>query len=163
VFSSVVTALDISAATSWDGEFESNFFLTVTNPIVGTPSMGRYNSGVATTHYGQQTLSNDVANGIGSTISGVIWSVLTGGATNIGNVIKGHASQSADLQQWRDSANNVMLSVGYTGLIEFLEQLDPNNASSNKVRLFARDNGAGKTQLCAIFQTGAVQVIATEP
>jgi hypothetical protein len=30
-------------------------------------------------------------------------------------------------------------------------------------RLFARDNGSGKAQLCVLFPTGAVQVIATEP
>ena len=32
----------------------------------------------------------------------------------------------------------------------------------NGARLFARDNG-GKTELCVVFGTGAVQVIATEP
>lgn len=30
-------------------------------------------------------------------------------------------------------------------------------------RLYFRDNGAGKTQLVVRFNTGAVQVIATEP
>ena len=30
-------------------------------------------------------------------------------------------------------------------------------------RLFSRDNGAGKVQLCVQFPTGALQVIATEP
>ena len=34
---------------------------------------------------------------------------------------------------------------------------------ANKVRLFSRDSGGGKTQLCAIFNTGAVQVITAEP
>lgn len=32
----------------------------------------------------------------------------------------------------------------------------------NTFRLFARDNGAGKTQFCVRFNTGAVQVLATE-
>lgn len=40
---------------------------------------------------------------------------------------------------------------------------DPPAPTANRVRLYARDNGAGKTQLCARFATGAVQVIATEP
>ena len=31
------------------------------------------------------------------------------------------------------------------------------------VRLIMGDNGAGKTQVCVRFATGAVQVIATEP
>ena len=30
-------------------------------------------------------------------------------------------------------------------------------------RLFCRDNGSGKSQLCVIFATGAIQVVATEP
>jgi hypothetical protein len=33
----------------------------------------------------------------------------------------------------------------------------------NQARLFVKDNGAGKTQLCVRFHTGAVQVIETEP
>lgn len=35
--------------------------------------------------------------------------------------------------------------------------------AASRVRIFARDNGAGKTQLVARFPTGAVQVLATEP
>lgn len=31
------------------------------------------------------------------------------------------------------------------------------------VRLFVRDNGSGKSQLCVRFSTGAVQVLATQP
>ncbi|MGB2713510.1 MAG: hypothetical protein WBC51_04980 [Vicinamibacterales bacterium] len=40
---------------------------------------------------------------------------------------------------------------------------DPAAPSANEVKLYARDNGAGKTQIVARFNTGAVQVIATEP
>ena len=48
--------------------------------------------------------------------------------------------------------------------LEFRETVgDPSNPPPNEARLFARDNGAGKTQLCVRFPTGAVQVIATEP
>ena len=39
----------------------------------------------------------------------------------------------------------------------------PNAPSSNHARLFARDNGWGKTQLCVQFASGAVQTLATEP
>jgi len=39
----------------------------------------------------------------------------------------------------------------------------PGPPRRNMARLFARDDGAGKTQLCVRFNTGAVQVIATEP
>lgn len=45
----------------------------------------------------------------------------------------------------------------------FLEIADPGNAGADQCRLYARDNGAGKTQLVAVFSSGAVQVIATQP
>lgn len=35
--------------------------------------------------------------------------------------------------------------------------------TGNFAFLFVRDNGAGKDQLCVLFKTGAVQVLATEP
>lgn len=47
--------------------------------------------------------------------------------------------------------------------IEFTEMTAPAAGASNTARLFCRDNGSGKSQLCVIFATGAVQVIATEP
>lgn len=40
---------------------------------------------------------------------------------------------------------------------------DPAAPALNGARLFTRDNGAGKTQVCVRFNTGAVVVIATEP
>jgi hypothetical protein len=47
--------------------------------------------------------------------------------------------------------------------IEMVEMTAPSAGAANSSRLFARDNGSGKTQLCVQFATGAVQVIATEP
>lgn len=47
--------------------------------------------------------------------------------------------------------------------IEIVEQSDPGVAVANGARIFARDNGSGKTQLCVRFATGTVQVLATEP
>jgi hypothetical protein len=40
---------------------------------------------------------------------------------------------------------------------------DPAAPAANGGVLYLRDNGAGKTQLCVRFATGAVQVIATQP
>ncbi len=47
--------------------------------------------------------------------------------------------------------------------VVFAEQADPSAPAANGATLYARDNGAGKTQLCVRFATGAVQVIATQP
>lgn len=50
-----------------------------------------------------------------------------------------------------------------SGGMELYEQTAPSAGAANTARLFVRDNGAGKTQLCVIFNTGAIQVIATQP
>ena len=46
--------------------------------------------------------------------------------------------------------------------IELGEMTAPGVAPANKARLYVKDNGSGKTQLCVIFATGAEVVLATE-
>lgn len=58
----------------------------------------------------------------------------------------------------RGSSNSV---GGSLSLLELAA--DPAAPASNDSRLYTRDNGSGKTQLCVRFASGAVQVIATEP
>ena len=45
---------------------------------------------------------------------------------------------------------------------ELGEIANPALPIANRARLFVRDNGAGKTQLCVRFHTGGVQIIKTE-
>jgi hypothetical protein len=56
------------------------------------------------------------------------------------------------------------MRVGKT-YFEMTEQSggDPDAPGENRVRFYLKDNGGGKSQLCARFHTGDVQVIATEP
>lgn len=54
-------------------------------------------------------------------------------------------------------------SFSLTKWLEMIEITAPAAGAANTGRLFLRDNGAGKTQLCVIFNTGAIQVIATQP
>lgn len=49
-----------------------------------------------------------------------------------------------------------------TGWLELSERTAPTGLS-NSARIYAKDNGSGKTQLVVIFATGAEQVIATQP
>lgn len=51
----------------------------------------------------------------------------------------------------------------FGGFIEGAEQSAPSAGAPNSYRLFAVDNGSGKTVLKAQFSTGAAQVLATEP
>ena len=69
------------------------------------------------------------------------------------------------------SADKSMNLLGYLNLIaddglghiQMTEVAAPSAASADGGKIFLRDNGAGKTQLCIIFNTGAIQVIATQP
>lgn len=47
--------------------------------------------------------------------------------------------------------------------LQGFEQTAPAVAPANGYRIFAQDNGAGKTQLMVIFASGAAQQIAIEP
>jgi len=49
------------------------------------------------------------------------------------------------------------------GAIPFTEITDPAAPSTNAARLYVRDSGAGKTQLCCRFASGAVQVSSANP
>jgi len=69
-----------------------------------------------------------------------------------GLYVGGTGTDPADDEIWLDS------------LVRFMAEIsDPAAPASNQAKLYIKDNGAGKTQLCVRFATGAIQVIATEP
>jgi hypothetical protein len=47
--------------------------------------------------------------------------------------------------------------------LDMSEMTAPASPPADRARLFVRENLSGKTELCVLFGTGAVQVIATEP
>ena len=53
-----------------------------------------------------------------------------------------------------------IFSAGYS---EMREMTAPAAPATNRVRIYAEDNGSGKTRLMALFATGAAQQIAIEP
>lgn len=53
--------------------------------------------------------------------------------------------------------------VAVSQYIELTEISAVSNAPTDKARLYVKDNGAGKTQLVVVFQSGATQQIAIEP
>ncbi len=75
------------------------------------------------------------------------------------------ANGVADIGLSRKAAGVLKVTNGSTGAgtLEFLEQTAPSAATANSVRIYAQDNGAGKTQLMALFATGVAQQIAIEP
>lgn len=61
------------------------------------------------------------------------------------------------------SLDTALNGILYSGFQDFGEIGDPQAPGRDTGRLYARDNGLGKSQLVARFNTGAIQVIVTEP
>jgi hypothetical protein len=70
-----------------------------------------------------------------------------------------------DVALERDAAGIMEINNGSTGgaALQFLEQTAPAAAATNGARIYAEDNGSGKTRLMVKFQSGAAQQIAIEP
>lgn len=101
----------------------------------------------------------------GATVARSVWArnlQLSGTATYvIGVDIEDHSghgsSDSVNLWSEGSSSKNII-----EGSMDFVEKSAP-SAVANTARLYARDNGSGKTQLVVLFGSGAAQVLATEP
>lgn len=78
------------------------------------------------------------------------------------SVASGHTGSVA-LGQGTTTTAAAQVEIGARH-IEYTElAADPAAGATNSARVYCKDNGAGKTQFCVRFPTGAVQVIATEP
>lgn len=86
----------------------------------------------------------------------------TGGGTGALTIGDGTLSKSTG---GRFGLNSGLQITAAGEFVEFLENgtTDAAAGATNTARFYCRDNGAGKTQLCVRFNTGAVQVLATEP
>jgi hypothetical protein len=87
------------------------------------------------------------------------------GTLGLTKVTFGTSSANPDMAIERTAATVFVLTNNSTGgaCLEFREQTPPSAPATNVVRLFAEDNGGGKTRLMARFATGASQQIAIEP
>jgi hypothetical protein len=76
-------------------------------------------------------------------------------------------SLAGSMLSLKSSATEVIgISLGesnFTGYQQMTEMTAPAAPAANQLRIFSQDNGAGKTQLMAIFATGAAQQIAIQP
>lgn len=72
---------------------------------------------------------------------------------------------STDVGFARTAAGIVKITNGSTGAgaLHLQEQTAPSAPAANNVYIYAQDNGAGKTQLMALFPSGVAQQIAIEP
>lgn len=88
-----------------------------------------------------------------------ITSTAAGGSLHFGTTTAGTAAGCTDRMVIREDGRVDVL----TGPLRLSEIADPAAPETNTGSLYVRDNGAGKSQLCIRFPTGAVQVLATEP
>lgn len=81
--------------------------------------------------------------------------------------VKAGASFNAAMDVgWSRIAANIWRATNAStggGAVELLEMTAPAAGAANTVRLYAQDNGAGKTQVMALFNTGAAVQVAIEP
>ena len=73
------------------------------------------------------------------------------------------SGQQRPLLRLRDTSGVEFLGVYKEGFFQFKEVSSVGNGPTNSARLFVRDNGSGKTELCVIFASGLIQILATEP
>jgi hypothetical protein len=96
-----------------------------------------------------------------------------GVGTGEGGVFTGGASNGNGLEATGGATNGnggVFTGTGTGSAIVLNKEVlfdaeisDPGAPSANAAKLYIKDNGSGKTQLAVRFNTGAVQIIATEP
>ena len=93
--------------------------------------------------------------------------IYAGEGYRVGNANQVVWSNGADYNRGigANSAGGLAVTNGSTGgqSLEFREMTAPAAPAANGVRIYAVDNGSGKTQLMALFATGAAQQIAIEP
>lgn len=69
----------------------------------------------------------------------------------------GYGANAESITLLSDNGNTTLNYLTMT------ERTAPAAPAANNARVFVRDNGSGKTQLCVRFPTGAIQVLSTEP
>jgi hypothetical protein len=87
----------------------------------------------------------------------------TGGSTKWRITTSAHFLPTADNSRDIGELSAKVRSIYMGNFIQMTEQTAPAAPAANSVRIYAEDDGAGKTRLMALFATGAAQQIAIEP
>lgn len=164
----------IGATTSIIGIFSQQSGLWSLNSNDTTNAAGlAASAGIAIT--AAKAISITSGSGFASTVTGDSWlHTATGGnwqasATAAGGNIRLVCGTSGAIQLFDNTPalRTSMSAAGDwdfgTGYLAGSERTAPAAPAANGYRIFAQDNGAGKTQLMVIFNTGAAQQIAIQP
>ncbi len=138
-----------------------------TTAISSGPGKGIYQTGSALGlyHYnGNITLTPGASSSFASVLtaarSGTNITVQTAATTDIGLVVKGTASQTANLQEWQDSTGSVLASVGATGNISITNADTPGtrimlNQTNPNHQAYLQTNYTGNSQGYRIGQSNS--------
>lgn len=138
-----------------------------TTAISSGPGKGIYQTGSALGlyHYnGNITLTPGASSSFASVLtaarSGTNITVQTAATTDIGLVVKGTASQTANLQEWQDSTGSVLASVGTTGNISITNADNPGtrimlNQTNPNYQAYLQTNYTGNSQGYRIGQSNS--------
>lgn len=131
----------------------------------GSVDLGRSAAGFRTGYFGTSIQNGD---GSAAAPSYTFGSDTTTGIYTTGADDVSISGAGAIRAQFRGAASTihtplVMGSAAGQGFFQMPEQSSAPSGVANTARLYAIDNGAGKTQLVVIFGSGAAQVLATEP
>lgn len=107
-------------------------------------------SGIKVAEFNNTGIPSSSQTGIGSTTGDMYYNALT----NDSHFFRINGTTEVEID-----ADGIDIRNGW---LELEERTAPSGLS-NHARIYAKDNGSGKTQLVVIFGSGAEQVIATEP
>lgn len=119
-------------------------------------------AGTATTDVNALKISQTM-NAAAVNFTGVKWTFTqgasgTGGSTKLLDILYGTSGSEASVFSISKGGNTTI-----TGYSELTEMTAPGAGAANTARIYAVDNGAGKTQLMVVFASGSAQQIAIEP
>jgi hypothetical protein len=135
-------ATDLSVKPATDG-----------TAVIGRLRIDSRTSGVA--HLSHEALTGTTEYGVQLSSAGSI-------VMNARNASSTFAFAVGGTARWRINTSTFALEDVSGHYIELRERATP-AGSADRARLYAKDNGSGKTQLVVIFGSGAEQVLATEP
>lgn len=177
-------ALDLTAALTWTGLQTHAIADAATNTVTDVLKLQHTTSGTAAAGFGAGILLQleDDGNGAAEDAARIsaIWTVATAGGETTQLQFATRSAGGALSNKWgisgagtwipsTDNAVNIgstsfrVAQLHLAQFTEYAEIVDPAAPAADRARLYAKDNGSGKTLLVVRFATGAVQTIATEP
>jgi len=185
----VLVSAGVGAAPAWSASPTLTSML-VGDGLVGSPSLafvneptsGWFRNGAGDIWFAKLGIVKLKINSVGFTaVDGIVSSTIygTGGALYLGGAVRndwqitgavGHLVALTDNTLDIGAAGATRPRTGYfgtsvvnAGFYEGTEMTAPAAGAVNAGRLYFEDNGAGKTRLMVLFNTGAAQQIAIQP